>query len=170
MTSTVPVRVFILFVVWSFLLFGLFGCFCFFAVWAGAWALPKQQKKTRPRPNSKKNKRAPAPSDRTLSCCLGGWACLCFLLFGRGSCFFLLFGRGACMFFLLFDSLTGLPGSSLREPTTEKTKQQKTKKKKKNTGSLPSLVQTLASASVSDAGGDLEAFDGSPGSESLGSR
>ena len=42
------------FVVWSFLLFGLFGCFfllfgrgrvLFFAVWAGAQAPPKRQKK-----------------------------------------------------------------------------------------------------------------------------
>ena len=72
-----------------------------------------------------------------------------FLLFGPGGVFFLLWAE-ACFFFavwaggvfflLLFGrvtgvhSLTGLPGSSLRDPTTKKTKQQK-----KNTGSLHSV-------------------------------
>ena len=41
-------------------------------------------------------------------CCLGGWI------------FFLLFGRGTGV-----HSLTGPPGSSFRDPTTKKTKQQK---------------------------------------------
>ena len=93
----VTVRVFV------FLLSGLFCCLgfsgviffavwagaCFFfAVWAGSQALPKQQKKTRPRPNSKKN--TPRPFR----------ACFFFLLFGRVGVFiFLLFGRGACSFF-----------------------------------------------------------------------
>ena len=89
-------------------------------------------------------------------CCLGVWAggvffffavwaggVFFFLLFGRGACsffcclgggvfFFLLFGPGA-FFFLLFGrgtgvhSLTRLPGSSLRDPTTKETEQQKKK-------------------------------------------
>ena len=56
-------------------------------------------------------------------CCLGGWHV--FLLFGRVACFLLLFVRGTGV-----HSLTGLPGSSVRDQTTKKTKQQK-----KNTGS-----------------------------------
>ena len=74
-----------------------------------------------------------------------------FLLFGRGRVLFLLFGRGrvifcavwaggvfffcclgwGCFFFLLFGrgtgvhSLTRLPGSSLSDPTTKETEQQK---------------------------------------------
>ena len=65
-------------------------------------------------------------------CCLGGCVFI-FLLFGRGRVFFLLFGRGCVSFFLLFGrgtvvhSLTGLPGSSLNDPTTKKTKQRKQK-------------------------------------------
>ena len=53
-------------------------------------------------------------------CCLGG-----------GVFFFLLFGPGACSFCLLFGrgtgvhSLTRLPGSSLSDPTTKETEQQK---------------------------------------------
>ena len=60
-------------------------------------------------------------------CCLGGGV-FCFLLFGPGACvffFFLLFGRGTGV-----HSLTRLPGSSLSDPTTKETEQQK-----KNTGS-----------------------------------
>ena len=149
------------FVVWSFLLFGLFGCHffllfargrvLFFAVWAGAQAPPKQKNKNTPPPEQKK-KNAPAPSERVVffavwagGCvylfavwaevaffffCLGGVRVL-FLLFGRGVCsvfcclgrgraFFLLFGRGTGV-----HSLTGLPGSSLSDPTTKKTKQPK---------------------------------------------
>ena len=68
--------------------------------------------------------------------CLGGVRV--FLLFGPGGrVYFLLFGRAgerACLFCLLFGlgtgvhSLTGLPGSSLRGPTTKK--DQTTAKKK----------------------------------------
>ena len=92
-----------------------------------------------------------------LFCCLGcsvvfvfavwaGGVLFFFLLFGRGRvlflnlgggvCFFLLFGPGARFFVLLFGrgtgvhSLTRLPGSSLSDPTTKETEQQK-----KNTGS-----------------------------------
>ena len=87
-------------------------------------------------------------------CCLGGgrvfcfavWAGFFFLLFGRGRVLFLLFERGRVFFcclgrgrvFLLFGrgtgvhSLTRLPGSSLSDPTTKETEQQK-----KNTGSPP---------------------------------
>ena len=46
-----------------------------------------------------------------------------FLLFGRGAGVSLLFGQGTGV-----HSLTGLPGSSLRDPTTKKTKQQKKKR------------------------------------------
>ena len=58
-------------------------------------------------------------------CCFGG-GMFFFLLFGPGACFFLLFGRGTGV-----HSLTRLPGSSLSDPTTKETEQQK----KKNTGS-----------------------------------
>ena len=104
----------------------------FFAVWAGARAPPKQQKKHDPAQTAKKNKHAPAPSERVFFCCLGGWACFflavwagCVFFFcclGRGRVvffalwtgvcffavwvmgvsFFLLFGRGSLFFFLLF--------------------------------------------------------------------
>ena len=64
-----------------------------------------------------------------------------FLLFGRGACllfavwagvvfFFAVWAGGVCVCFFVFGrgtgvySLTGLPGSSLRDPTTKKTKQQ----------------------------------------------
>ena len=57
-------------------------------------------------------------------CCLGGDVFF-FLLFGPGAFFFLLFGRGTGV-----HSLTRLPGSSLNDPTTKETEQQK-----KNTGS-----------------------------------
>ena len=71
---------------------------------------------------------------RVLFCCVGGGRDL-FLVFGRGRVNFLRFGRGACFcfcclgggrVFLLFGrrtgvhSLTGLPGSSLSDPTTKK--------------------------------------------------
>ena len=104
---------FLFFAVWAggcvyFLLFGRGACFLF-AVWAGGVFF--------------------------------------FLLFGRGRVLFLLFGRGRVLFFavwaggvfffLLFGrgpgvhSLTRLPGSSLSDPTTKETEQQK-----KNTVSL----------------------------------
>ena len=59
---------------------------------------------------------------RVFFCCLGGW---------RFLFFFLLFGRGTGV-----HSLTGLPGLSVRDPTTKKTKQQK----KQNTGSHYSCI------------------------------
>ena len=67
-------------------------------------------------------------------------ACLFFSCLSGGSCFFCCLGRvhfffavwaGGMFFVSLFGrgtrvhSLTGLPGSSLRDPTTKKTKQQK---------------------------------------------
>ena len=140
------------------LLSGLFCCLgfsvAFFAVWARAWAPPKQQKTTRPHPNSK-NINTPPPFRASLFlvvwaggcvyffCCLGGgrvffavwgWAFI-FLLFGRWACFFLAVWAGGVFFFffLLFGrgtgvhSLTGLPGSSKRDPTTQTTNQ-KTKR------------------------------------------
>ena len=90
-----------------FLLSGLFCCLSFsgvffvllfgrvrvlfFAVWAGARAPPKQQKR-RPRPNSKKiNKHAPAPSERVF-----------FLLFGRVGVFFLAVWAGCVFFFAVW--------------------------------------------------------------------
>ena len=57
-------------------------------------------------------------------CCFAVWAGDVFLLL-------LLFGRGTRV-----HSLTGLPGSSLRDPATQKTKQQKKTKKKKRVPSF----------------------------------
>ena len=141
-------------VVLSFLLFWLFGCHffllfgrgraSFFAVWAGARAPPKQQKKqTRPRPNSKEmNTPPPLPSvfffavwaaGRVFVFAVWARAWLCFCCLGGGRVFFP-FWAGSCVLFLLFGrgtgvhSLTGLPGSSSSDPTTKKTKQQKQKK------------------------------------------
>ena len=74
-------------------------------------------------------------------CCLGGgrvpffavWAggrVFVFAVWAEVVFFFLLFGRES-WFFLLFGgetgghSLTGLPGSSLKDPRTKKTKQEK---------------------------------------------
>ena len=81
-------------------------------------------------------------------CCLG-WGVFFFLLFGRGRVLFLLFGPGACFFFFLLfrrgtgvHSLTRLPGSSLSDPTTKETEQQK-----KNTGSYLGLLSQRFSAS-----------------------
>ena len=73
---------------------------------------------------------------RGRACFFAVWAArLVFLLFGRGGggevggggvrvFFFLLFGRGTGV-----HSLAGLPGSSLSDPTTKKTKQQKKKQR-----------------------------------------
>ena len=78
-------------------------------------------------------------------CCLGGWRVCClgclgvffavwaggefmFLLFGQVACFFLLFGPGAGV-----HSLTSLPGSSVRGPTTKRPSSNK------NTGAVQSL-------------------------------
>ena len=91
------------FVVWSFLLFGLFGCYfscclgggVFFFCCLGGGPGPAQaaKNKTRPRPDSKKKKKhAPRPFR----------PCFFFfcLLFGRVGVFIcLLFGPGACFFF-----------------------------------------------------------------------
>ena len=57
-------------------------------------------------------------------CCLGGGVFF-FCCLGRGRVLFLLFGRGTGV-----NSLTRLPGSSLSDPTTKETEQQK-----KSTGS-----------------------------------
>ena len=69
---------------------------------------------------------------RFFFCCLGGGRGF-FCCLGGGVFFFLLFGPEACFFFffLLFGrgtgvhSLTRLPGSSLSDPTTRETEQQK---------------------------------------------
>ena len=52
--------------------------------------------------------------------CLGGGRVLLLAVWVGGVIFVLLFGRGTGV-----HSLTGLPGSSLSDPTTKKTKQQK---------------------------------------------
>ena len=107
-----------LFVVWSFLLFGLFGwfllfgpvcvCVCVFAVWAGPWAgqraAPKQHKKQR------KHGPAPYPSlhgridfqqnthsrrEHIYVFAAGAGGVFMLLLFGRA-------GERACLFLLLF--------------------------------------------------------------------
>ena len=88
-----------------FLLFGQGACL-FFAVWAGVCVL-------------------------LFAVWAGGvfflfavWAeCLFFTVWAGGVVFSLLFGRGTEV-----HSLTGLPGSSLSDPTTKKTEQQKKKK------------------------------------------
>ena len=92
-----------LFVVWAFrvklfLLFGR-GRVSFFAVWAGARAPPKQQKKTRPRPNSQKiNTPPPLPSVFVFHC-LGGWACCFFCCLGGGRVVFFAAWAGGVLFF-----------------------------------------------------------------------
>ena len=88
---------FIFFCVWSFLLFGLFGCYFFCCLGRGVFFFcclggvpgPAQtaRKKTPPPKQQKKNTPPPLPS------------VFCFLLFGRGVVFFLLFGRVRCFFF-----------------------------------------------------------------------
>ena len=118
------------FVVWSFLLFGLYGCVffavwagaCFFfAVWAGAQAPPKQQtKKHAPAQTAKKTRHRPFRACFFFAVWAGGcvyffavwaggvlffavWAggrVLFFCCLGGGVFFFLLFGRGRL--FLLF--------------------------------------------------------------------
>ena len=60
-----------------------------------------------------------------LFCCLGGGGCVGVFFFAVWAgvvCFFLLFGRATGV-----HSRTGLPDSSLSDPTTKKTKQQKKK-------------------------------------------
>ena len=100
-----------------FLLFGqgLCVCVCVFAVWAGGGVRV------------------------FFGCCLGGCVFFfCWLGGGRVFCFFVLvvfccLGGGACFFWRFgratgVHSLTGLPGSCLRGPTSKKTKQEKKKK------------------------------------------
>ena len=79
-----------------------------------------------------KKRHAPAPSERVLFfavwaggriyvfCCLGRGVFFFFAVWAGGVFIFLLFGRGTGV-----HSLTGLPGSSLSDPTTKKTEQQK---------------------------------------------
>ena len=153
--------------------------FVVFPVWAGAQAPPKQQKtkNTHP-PKQQKHKHDPAPSERVFFCCLGGWslffavwagACSFFAVWAGGVFFFFLAVWAGCVIFfavwaggvyfsLLFGrgtgvhSLTGLPGSSLSDPTTKKTKQQKRKK----TGSgfrVEGLVQNLRGLGLKGFGG-----------------
>ena len=61
----------------------------------------------------------------SIFCCLGGGRVFFFAVWARGVCVFLLVGRVSLFFFLLFGRgtgvhpLTGLPGSSLRDPTTK---------------------------------------------------
>ena len=101
-----------------FLLFGRGACF-FFAVWAGGVFLFLLFGR-----------------GRVLFFAAWAGGVFFFLLFGPGAFFFLLFGRGTGV-----HSLTRLPGSSLSDPTTKETEQQK-----KNTGShSPHVNQTPSS-------------------------
>ena len=115
----------------------------FFAVWAGAGAPPQQQKKRHR--TSRKNKNTHPPLPKVF--CLGGWAffffwsvwargrvcffavwagaCWFFCCLGGGRVFLCCLGRGRVCFLLFgrgtgIHLLTGLPGSSLRDPTTKK--------------------------------------------------
>ena len=132
-------RVSFLFAVWAG------ACFIFCCLGGGAGPAQTAKITNTPPPKQQKNKHAPAPSERVLFCCLGGWACLCFCCLGGGGVvmfcclgggrvFFFPFWAGSCVLFLLcgrgtgVHSLTGLPGSSSSDPTTKKTKQQKQKK------------------------------------------
>ena len=137
------------FVVWSFLLFGLFGCYflcClgagvfFFAVWAGAQAPPKQQKKNTHPPKQQK-KHDTASSDRFFFavwaggcvyffCCLGGGG-------GGGRVFFCCLGRGR--FFFFFFAVWAGDGSSLTYPSAwlvfKRPNNKRNRTAKKTTGS-----------------------------------
>ena len=132
-----------LFVVWSFWLFGLFGCYFFCCLGGGVFFFLLFGRGPRPRPNSKtkntpppkqqKKKHVPAPSERVF---FAVWAsgCVCvfavwaggvfffavwaggvffFCCLGRGVFFFLLFGPGACFFFAVWAG----DGSSLTYPS-----------------------------------------------------
>ena len=59
------------------------------------------------------------------------WLFVFFCFLGEGASFWCCLGGWRVFFVLLFGvhSLTGLPGSSLRGPTTKQTKQQEQKKK-----------------------------------------
>ena len=88
-----------------------FRVFIFFAIWAGSCSTFCCLRGRGPRPNSKKNKHAPDPSERFLFlllgqvvvfvfCCLGGGR-IFVMLFGRGSCF-CFWCLGGCVFFFFF--------------------------------------------------------------------
>ena len=90
------------FVVWSFLLFGLFGCHFFCCLGGGVFFFCCLGGGPGPRPNSKKKharaqtekKTRPRPFRACFFLLFGRVGVFIFLLFGRGACFFLLFGRG----------------------------------------------------------------------------
>ena len=120
------------FVVWSFLLFVLFGCYFFllFGRWRvffcclGGGPGPAQTAKKNTPPPKLQKKTRPAPSERVFFllfgrvgvfiffavwargvfffCCLGGGVVFLFLLLGRGRVFVLLFGRGRVLFFAVW--------------------------------------------------------------------
>ena len=77
-----------LFVVWSFLLFGLF-VFFFWLFGRGRGPRPNSKKKTRPPPKQQKKSHRPF---RAFVCCLGGWAFLFFFAVWAGACFFCCLG------------------------------------------------------------------------------
>ena len=91
-----------------FFLSGLFCClglsfFCFFCLGGGPAQTAKM--KTRPRPNSKTNKHAPAASERVFVAVWVGGRGRVFFVFcclGLGVFISLLFGRGACFFFAVW--------------------------------------------------------------------
>ena len=107
-----------------FLLFGLLRCYFFcclgggvfvFAVWAGAQAPPKQQKKKKHAPAQtakKKKTHAPAPSGRVLFFAVWAGACSFFAVWA-GACFFFgCLGRGR-----VFFAIWAGDGSSLTYPS-----------------------------------------------------
>ena len=136
----------------------------FFAVWAGAQAPPKQQKKKHATAQTEKKSPRPFRACFFFAVWAGGcvyffavWAgVVFFLLFGRGSCsffavwagacsffcclgggvfFFLLFGPGACFFFAVWAG----DGSSLTYPSAwlvfKRPNNKRDRTAKKNTGS-----------------------------------
>ena len=127
----------------------MFYC-CWFG--QGRGPHPNSKKKHAPAQTAKNIKTPPfLPSVLfCFFCCLGGWTCFFFAVWAGGRVFFAVWA-GACLFVcclggwrvyvfavwaggaFLFavwagtgvHSLTGLPGSSLSNPTTKKTKQQR---------------------------------------------
>ena len=114
------------FVVWSFLLFGLFGCCFFCCLGGGPGPAQTAKKKHAPAQTAKKNTPPPLPSVFFVFAVWAGgcvyffavWAgAFFFLLFGRVACFFLLFGRGRVLFLLfgrgrvLFFAVWAGPGA-----------------------------------------------------------
>ena len=79
-----------------FFLFLLFGRCVVFAVWAGVVVFLLLGR------------------CRVYVLLFGRWSCFFFFSVWAGACFFMLFGRGTGV-----HSFTGLPGSSLRDPTTK---------------------------------------------------